>query len=690
MPNRLARESSPYLRQHMHNPVDWYPWGDEALTAARTADRPILLSVGYAACHWCHVMEHESFEDGATAALMNERFVNIKVDREERPDLDHLYMAACQLFTGAGGWPLTVFLTPDLRPFFAGSYFPPDDRYGRPGFPRVLRALSDAWRNDRNDVTEQAARFLQSLSGLADGPAAGRGAQVDAGTVTRAAGSLLRRLDPRHGGFGGAPKFPHAQELRVLELAARRGHEAAGKASLLTLACMSDGGIHDQLGGGFHRYSVDERWAVPHFEKMLYDNALLPCALLAAYRRTGEPWLADVVRGTLGWVAREMTAPGGGLFASQDADSEGHEGKYFVWRPAEVRAVLGDDDARAFILRHGVDERGNFEDGATVLHVAAGWPEVARELGWSVEDTQRRLALAREAMLRARQARVAPATDDKVLAGWNGLMVSTLCDAGTTLGDAALLDAARRALDFVLGSMRADDGGLLRVHAAGTARIPGFLEDYAAVATAACDQHRATGESRWLQAARELGDQILARFASEDGCGFFATEAGRADVIIRSRSTADDSVPSGTALAAGALAYTGALCGLAAHAAAAAQILEAFGAELAAHPGAHATLLQVADRAVRGEPSVVVAGPGAEALLAAARGLADPSVAVVDARDDAVAPALRSGKEAVNGKAAAYVCAGNTCQAPVTDIAGLKAALRQADLWVSRHPEAGR
>ncbi|MEW5847387.1 MAG: thioredoxin domain-containing protein [Myxococcota bacterium] len=686
MPNRLAKESSPYLRQHMDNPVDWYPWGEEALSVARTQDKPILLSVGYAACHWCHVMEHESFEDAEVARLMNQYFVPIKVDREERPDIDHIYMTACHVFTGSGGWPLTVFLTPDLRPFFAGTYFPKDDKYGRPGFKRVLMALADAYRNQRSDVEEQAQGFERALRGLSLGPQARGGGALNAELVTRSADLLMRRFDEVNGGFGRAPKFPNSVDLLVLEAAARRGHEQAGRASLLACTRMAEGGIYDQLGGGFHRYSVDEKWLIPHFEKMLYDNALLPRVYLAAYRRTAEPLLRRVVEETFTYLGREMTAPGGAFFATQDADSEGEEGKFFVWRPEEIEEVLGRDAGRRFCLRYGVTAQGNFEHGTSVLHIAAPLEQVARLAGVEVNALAQELEESRRKLWAHREKRIKPGRDEKIIAGWNGLMISALCDAAATLQENKYLEMATRALDFILEKMRMPDGGLYRIHADGVSKIQAFLEDYAFLAQALCDAHRASGESRHLTHARELCEQILRRFQVPDEPGFFMTEANAPGVLVRSRSLHDEAVPSGAWVATSALHYVGVATGNQEYVKLVERILEHHAAELTGRTQAYGTLLLLADRVVRGSPTVVVAGAEAEALLSLTRALTDSDVLVLPADTrDGLDRALLEGKSAQDGKAAAYVCAGQTCQAPATDVTSLKSAVASAGLQPAAH-----
>jgi len=654
----------------MNNPVDWFPWGDEALSKARAEDKPILLSVGYAACHWCHVMEHESFEDDGVARLMNERFVSIKVDREERPDIDHIYMTACHLFTGSGGWPLTVFLTPDLRPYFAGTYFPKEDKFGRPGFLRMLRSLSDAWLTQRDEVTEQATRFHEALQGLSAGPARPGGTPLTQDVVTLSAQLLLKRFDAVNGGFGEAPKFPNTLDLLVLEAAAHRGMAAAGDAVLLTCRKMAQGGIHDHLGGGFHRYSTDERWLVPHFEKMLYDNALIPRVFLSAYRRTAAPFLKRVVEDVLVYVTREMTHADGGFFSTQDADSEGEEGRFFVWTPAQISTLLG-EQADAFCQRYGVTDAGNFEHATSVLHLTQ-----------EADDGMER---ARRALFEARETRPRPARDEKILAGWNGLMASAFCDAAATLQRPDLLARGVAALDFILTHMRTPDGGIFRVFHTGGARIPGFLEDYAMVAQALVDAHRAGAGNRMIQAAVGVCDQLLQRFGDEGEPGFFNTEAGAPGLLVRARAGHDDAVPSGASLACSALLSVGTLTGNTRYVKTVERILDRHSGELMKRPTAYASLTLVLDRMLRGVPMVVVAGGREDPLLAAARSLTDGSVLVLSSEeaDGCVEGSLLAGKTARHdGKSAAYVCANQSCQPPVTDLPGLLDALSRAGLAI--------
>ncbi|OUM99706.1 MAG: hypothetical protein BAA04_00590, partial [Firmicutes bacterium ZCTH02-B6] len=460
--NRLIHESSPYLRQHAHNPVDWYPWGTEAMERARRENKPILLSIGYSACHWCHVMERESFTDPEIAAIMNEHFVNIKVDREERPDLDHTYQLAAQVLSGQGGWPLTVVLTPDLRPFFAGTYFPPEDRYGRPGFKRVLLTLQKVYAAEPDRIERVAAEVAQALGKANQLGRTGTRSVPGRDLVRQGVERLLATADRAWGGFGGAPKFPVVPNLQLLQ---RWGYLEEDDEALaivdLTLERMAKGGIYDQLGGGFHRYSVDRFWRVPHFEKMLYDNGLLAVLYLEAWQRTGRPLYEQVVRETLAYILREMTDPAGGFYSSQDADSEGEEGRFFVWRPAEVREALGEPLAGLFCLAYGVTDEGNFEDGASVLHVAMEPSEIASIRSMDENDVRQKLQAARERLFAARETRVRPQRDDKVLVDWNALLISALAKAAAALNEPLWLAAARRAVAYVRERLTTPAGNLL-------------------------------------------------------------------------------------------------------------------------------------------------------------------------------------------------------------------------------------
>ena len=562
--NRLALETSPYLRQHAGNPVNWYPWGEEALESSRSLDRPILLSIGYSACHWCHVMERESFEDDRIAALMNDLFINIKVDREERPDLDEIYMAAVQAMTGSGGWPMTVFLTPDLRPFYGGTYYPPEDSHGRPGFPRVLTAVADHYRNHRDRIEQQAGRLLAVLQRQSD-PAGlgGEGARSAASDSAQTAAfeQYRQTFDAEFGGFGSAPKFPHSMGLsQLLRIYRRTGKKQALHMVERTLDRMARGGIYDQLGGGFHRYSVDERWLVPHFEKMLYDNALLAMTYLEACQVTRKDLYRRVVEETLDYVLREMAQPGGGYSAAQDADSEGEEGLFFLWTKEEVERQLSAEQARLFCRYYDVTPEGNFE-GKNILHVSSETADLAVFLGVEVDELQRAVALGRERLLAVREKRVRPARDDKIVVSWNGLMISAMARAHAVLDHRRYLDSGEAAAALILSELRSDNGGLMHSFKDGKSSGGGFQDDYACFINGLIDLYEASYDSGWLREAVELADQMVERFWDPEGSSFFFTEAGDTDLIVRSKNPFDNATPSGNSMAALAMMRLGALTG---------------------------------------------------------------------------------------------------------------------------------
>ena len=551
--NRLAGESSPYLLQHAENPVDWYPWGEEAFARARAEEKPILLSVGYSSCHWCHVMAHESFEDKAIAALMNEGFVNIKVDREERPDVDSVYMTFTQAMTGQGGWPMTVFLTPDLEPFYAGTYFPPDDRYGRPGFPRLLESVRRAWTENREGVVQSAQELTAKVRDATGRQTEGGVGEVSAATSDAAFASIENAFDPHWGGFGRAPKFPGASTLEyLLMVGARTGAEAPTAMALHTCRRMTEGGMYDHLGGGFARYSVDARWLVPHFEKMLYDNTLLAKLYAHAYQVSGEERFATTVRETLDYLEREMLDPAGGFYSAQDADSEGIEGKFFVWTPEEIADVLGPDDGAAFCAVYAVTDAGNFEDPhhpefgrRNVLSRPEPLADVAARLGRSVDDLQAALPGWRERLLAKREERVPPGLDDKVLTSWNGLAISAFAEAGRVLDAPRYIESARRTAEFIRTSM-VRDGRLLHSYRAGEAKVDALLEDFAYLALGLVDLYRATGDLEHLRWAAELYEEAVTRFRDDDGTFFESPEDGEA-LILRQKPFFDSPTPSGNA-----------------------------------------------------------------------------------------------------------------------------------------------
>lgn len=571
MKNSLADSTSPYLLQHAENPVHWEPWTPAALERACRDDKPIFLSVGYSACHWCHVMAHESFENDAIAAILNEHFVNIKVDREERPDLDAVYMAAVQLLTGRGGWPMSVFLTPALEPFFAGTYWPPQQRGGMPGFPQVLHAVIDAWRNRREQVTKQAGEITAALSQSLVAASSEGGLPTDV-LLEQAAHSLGRMFDRQYGGFGAAPKFPHPMDLRLLlRTAQRSGRLDDLEMAAHSLACMAAGGIHDHLGGGFARYSVDERWLVPHFEKMLYDNALLAVAYLEAFLATGREEFAAVVRSTLDYLLRDMTDPAGGIWAAEDADSEGEEGKFYVWSPAEIAAVLGDEqEAAVFCEAYGVTPQGNFE-GDSILNLPRPLADVARKHGLDPATFAERMRAARASLLAARGSRVRPGTDDKVLVAWNGLAIDALARAGAALDEPRYMQAAARAAAFLLAECRDSQGRLAHQWRKGKASGLAFAEDLACLAEGLVSLYEATFDERWIVEACRLADLLLGTdesgqlaaggFVDPETGALFRTSPAHEQLLIRQHDMLDNATPSATGMAATVLVRLAVLTG---------------------------------------------------------------------------------------------------------------------------------
>ena len=669
MNNRLASESSPYLRQHADNPVDWYPWGPEALALAREQDKPILLSIGYAACHWCHVMAHESFEDEATAAQMNAHFVNIKVDREERPDLDGIYMQAVQAMTGHGGWPMTTFLTPDGVPFFGGTYFPPDDRHGMPSFRRVLGSIADAWRTRRAEIGKSAESVLAMYAADSAPRAAGTG--PSAATLSEAFRGIVRMREPRFEGLGGAPKFPHAMALDFcLKHWARSGEPLALEIAHKTFLAMARGGLYDQVGGGFARYSTDAQWLVPHFEKMLYDNALLARLGVHLWQATGDAEVRRVTEETLEWVRREMTSPEGGFYSSLDADSEGEEGLFYVWTDAELRDALGADYDECSAA-WGVTASGNFES-RNILFVAD--PAVAAGAAPALDR-------ARQILYDIRAKRVWPGRDEKVLASWNGLMVRAVADAARVFGDKDLLARAVAAADF-LHSELTRDGRVMRSWFGGTSRIPGFLEDHAAVGLAYVAVYQGTFDRRWLDRARTLADACVTWFWN-DADGFFDTASDHETLITRPRDVADNATPAGASLEAELLLFMADYFGDVDARRRAGRVLSATTDAMGRMPVMLGHLLGAADMAVHGAVQVAVAGPpdrdDTRALLAEVGRKYLPSLVLAAGQDATVNDMpLFTGRLPIEGTSTAFVCRHHTCELPVRDPAELADQLRRA------------
>ena len=669
MPNRLARESSPYLLQHANNPVDWYPWCDEALQRAAEEDRPIFLSVGYSACHWCHVMERESFESEQVAQQLNQAFICIKVDREERPDIDQIYMNAVQLMTGRGGWPMSVFLTPERQPFYGGTYWPPEPRHGMPSFSNVIDAVLDAWSQRRDQIYEQAGKLTAHLQTL------GRQTQqeqtaFDVQFLQRAAGKLEQVFDPQHGGFGRAPKFPHSMDLSLLmRLWSRDEKEAQLGMVTLTLDQMKNGGIYDHLGGGFARYSTDDRWLIPHFEKMLYDNALLTGNYLDAFVLTGNPEYAQVARETCDYVLREMTDDEGGFHSSEDADSEGQEGKFYVWTPEEVLRELGDAAGERFCRAYDVTPEGNFE-GHSVLNLPQPISRVAELLGWEPGELESELEASREKLRNARNQRVRPAKDDKVLCSWNALMIDSLARAGRILNQPAYLAAATRAAEFILKKMRRHDGRLYHSWRDGKANHPGYLDDHAYMIHALQSLYEATLAPHWLDEASSLADIALEHFADAQNGGFFYTSDDHETLITRTKDLHDSSVPSGNGMIATALLRLGKLLGSNKLVGAAAGTLEHAKGVMAESPTAAGQLLIGADWMLGPVRQMVLIGQdeALDTFITSRHRCYLPRDVFAGRPSDSAPPSLL--EQVFQGKSspedvAAFVCRDFECDAPV-------------------------
>ena len=676
MGNRLAGETSPYLLQHKDNPVDWYPWGPEALQKAEEEDKPILLSIGYSACHWCHVMEHESFEDEETAKIMNALYVSIKVDREERPDLDNIYMQSVQAMTGSGGWPMTVFVTPDGRPFYGGTYFPPDDRQGMPSFRRVLMAVADAYHSKRGEMLKTAD---QLVSRLQDAPSQ-RGTDVLTAELLQQAGQQIRaQFDGVHGGFGSAPKFPQPIGLELLLRISRRFQDPESlRMAEFTLEKMARGGMYDQLGGGFHRYSTDPHWLVPHFEKMLYDNALLSRTYLHAYQATGKPFYRRIAEETFDYVLREMTDPAGGFYSTQDADSEGVEGKFFVWSPGEIVEALGVADGEFFNRFFDVTERGNFE-GRNILNVPLEPSKVAEEMGMPEDEVMARVQQARERLYPVRELRVHPGRDEKALTSWNGLMLRSLAEGAAALGRDDYLASAVANAAFLLESLR-KDGRVLRTYKDGQAKLLGFLEDYAMLADGLVSLYEATFDRRWLDEARTLADSMIDLFWDPSEGVFYDTATDHESLIVRPRDIFDNAMPCGGSAAADVLLRLGLLTGEPEYARKASASLRSVAAFFTRYPAGLGHWLGALDFYLSTPYEVALVGPRSDpsttALLDVVFGAYLPNK-VVAGWDPAGGPEAIQGlplladRTLVDGRPAAYVCENYACKLPVTEPAAL-------------------
>jgi uncharacterized protein YyaL (SSP411 family) len=677
MPNRLAAESSPYLLQHQNNPVDWYPWGPEALARSKNEQKPIFLSIGYSACHWCHVMEHESFENAEIAAVMSRDFVCVKVDREERPDLDQIYMTAVQAMTGRGGWPMSVFLTPDLQPFYGGTYWPPRASRGMPGFDQILNAVAQAWRDRREQVGEQARELTRHLQSAQIAPATD--GELSDALLHAAAVALERAFDHQHGGFGRAPKFPHAMDLMLL-LRAHRRWPRGGILDMvrLTLDRMAAGGMYDQLGGGFARYSVDERWLVPHFEKMLYDNALLAAAYIEGYQALGDERYATIARETLDYLLRDMCDADGGFYSAEDADSEGEEGKFYVWTPNEIVDVLGETAAKTFSYVYDVTDEGNF-DGHNILNLPKTLGQAARLFGRDEGELAAELAASREELLAVRAKRVRPGLDDKVLVSWNALAIEAFAKAGAALGEQRYIDAAAKAATFITTTLRRDDGRLLHTwrrgkdDSAGVAKLDAYLDDYAYLANALVTLYEATFDERWIDEAVQLAETMLKHFADAESGGFFFTADDHEQLIARNKDLLDQSVPSGNAMAATALVRLAKLTGRADLLEAAERALVAALGVMQQAPTAAGQMLIALDLYLGPTYEIAILGDSsqgqtAETVAALSRRFVPNKVVACRAEPNVGSEnlaALFAGKAAGNESPTIFVCRDFACEAPV-------------------------
>ena len=663
--NHLINESSPYLLQHAHNPVDWYPWGEAAFAKARSENKPVLLSIGYSACHWCHVMAHESFEDQDIAELMNDLFVNIKVDREERPDLDQIYMNAVQMMTHHGGWPMTVFLTPDGIPFYGGTYFPPQDRYNMPGFPRVLISVAEAYRDRRDDIAETGTSLLNELRRLSE--PSGSKHPVEKDLLDTAYAGTVKSYDSLNGGFGGAPKFPPAMALEfLLRTYSRTGNQDALDMVEHTCEKMARGGMYDQLGGGFHRYSTDAKWLVPHFEKMLYDNALLSRLYLHYFQVTQEPLARETAEGILDYVLREMTDPSGGFYSTQDADSEGHEGKFFVWDLGEIKSVLGEADASVFASYYNVTEGGNFE-GQNILNVNSSAPRPSEE--------------SRRKLFELREQRIKPDRDEKMITAWNGLMLASFAEAGVILRRTDYTDAARMNAEFVVANLQRD-GFLLRTYKDGVAKFNAYLEDYAFFIEGLVTLYETGGEFRWLKHALELTDRMIEEFWDEEGRGFFFTGKSHENLIVRSKDYFDNATPSGNSVAAGVLLRLAILTNNERYRELAEAVLGEVAESVRRYPSGFGYALSAMDFLFSSPKEIALLGKEPSEIKPLLeevwrKYLPNKVVAhapINDAEAIAALPLLEN-RPLLDDRATAYVCQNYTCQQPVNTIDGLAAEL---------------
>lgn len=671
--NRLIHEKSPYLQQHAYNPVDWYPWCEEAFQKAMKENKPVFLSIGYSTCHWCHVMEHESFEDEEVAKILNENFISIKVDREERPDLDNVYMTVCQAMTGSGGWPLNIFLTPERKPFFAGTYFPKTERYGNPGLIAILKQITNLWKTNKESVmtsSEQITNVLQSMTVTTPGE------RLTQETLKHAYEQLRDSFDIIYGGFGTSPKFPTPHNYTFLLRWWKRSNDPTSLEIVeKSLERMGKGGIYDHLGGGFHRYSTDEYWLVPHFEKMLYDQALTAMAYTEAYQVTGKPYYAEIVKGIFTYVLRDMTSTDGGFYSAEDADSEGVEGKFYVWTPDEITKILGEKSGKIFCDYYDVSREGNFEE-KNILHVDKPWDAFAKLEGIKPEELRELLRTASEKLFAVREKRVRPHKDDKILTSWNGLMIAAFAKGAQAFQEPAYAQAAVRAADFILGTLRQKDGTLLRRHRSGEAAIPGYLDDYAYFVWGLIDLYEATFETKYLKTARELNEQMIENFWDEKAGGFFLSGKKNERLIAQTKEIYDGATPSGNAVALFNMLRLGRMTGNPDLEKRGEQLIQAFAQTIRQHPSGYTHFLGAVDFALGPTKEIVIAGePDREdtkrILQEIGKRFLPRKVLLRHSSKDKSLEELASfvkGQNPLEDKATAYICEHYTCKSPTHDI----------------------
>ena len=688
-PNKLIKEKSPYLLQHAYNPVDWHAWNEEAFEKAGAENKPIFLSIGYSTCHWCHVMEKESFEDAEVAELMNEAFVSIKVDREERPDIDHVYMTVCQMMTGSGGWPLTIVMTPDKKPFFAATYIPKGSRFGRTGLMELIPRISEVWRNRHKDVLESAENMTAALQSMEKEKP---GELLDAGVFDKAFEDLSQRFDKTYGGFSGAPKFPTPHNFFfMLRYWRRTDHQEALKMVEKTLQEIRWGGIFDQVGFGFHRYSTDKEWLVPHFEKMIYDQAMLALAYLETFQATGNTVYSDTAREIFAYVLRDLRSPEGGFYSAEDADSEGVEGKFYVWTEQELRETLPPDEADLIVRVFHVEKNGNFREeasgenlGANILHTGKSLANIASEMNLPEKELKKKIDSARSRLFEARERRIHPHKDDKILTDWNGLMVAALARGAQVLGDKAYSDAAEGAVEFILKKLRTPDGRLLHRFREGEARIPAHLDDYAFLVWGLLETYEATFDARFLKIALELNKDMIHHFWDAQGGGLYFTSDDAENLIVRKKEVYDGALPSGNAVAMLNLLRLGRFTGDADLEDRAFKLQRAFSEQVRQFPSGYTQFLSAVDFSLSSSHDVVISGTlGAKEMLDALRSRFSPNQVLLfrpageeSAGIDALA-AFAKNYDPVNGKATAYVCSGRACKDPTTEVKDLLALLGQ-------------